>query len=112
MTEDIVYLGHDNTIDFLLTADNVAYDLVNATKITASIDGTLISSTDKAAGLITWDQDGYDTGEIRLDLGAQSLIEGQHRMVIVVYDAGNTNGVVWGKGIGIRVREDVEASEE
>ena len=86
-------------------------DLSAATKITASIDGTLISSTDKAAGLITWDQSGYDTGEIRLDLGAQSLSAGQHRMVIVVYDDDNTNGIVWGKGVNIRVRDDVEASE-
>ena len=112
MAEEIVYLGHDNTLDLCLKADGAAQDLSAATKITASIDGTLISSTDKAAGVITWDQSGYDTGEIRLDLGEQSLNAGQHRMVIVVYDAGNTNGVVWGKGIDIRVREDVEASEE
>ena len=112
MAEEIVFKGHDNTLDLCLKADGVAQDLSAATKITVTLEDVLITSTDKAAGLITWDQDGYDTGEIRLHLGAQSITEGRYRAVITVYDAENTNGVVWGKGIDIRVRDDVEASEE
>jgi len=59
MTTEIVYLGHDNSIDLVLKADGTARDLSNVTKITATFDSTKIESTDKAAGAIRWAQDGY-----------------------------------------------------
>jgi len=109
MPNEYAYLGHDNTIDLILKSDGTAQDLSAVTKITATFGSTLVESTDKASGLITWDQSGYDIGEIRLDLGQQSLTADTYTVPIVVYDATYTNGVVWGEIIVV-VRSEVEAS--
>ena len=94
---EYVYLGRDNTIDLLLKADGTATDLASVTKITASFNNVLISSTDNEAGLITWDVDGYDTGEIRIAVGGETIPGGKYNKVpIIVYDATNTTGVHWG----------------
>jgi len=109
MGTEIVYLGHDNTIDLLLKQDGTAQDLSGVTKITATFGDTLIESTDAANGPITWAQSGYDTGEIRLALGAQSIDEGRYMVPIVVYDSGNPNGIVWDY-VSVEVKAEVEAS--
>ena len=109
MTTEIVWLGHDNTIDLLLKADDVAQDLSAVTKITASFGSTLVTSTDKAAGLITWDQAGYDIGEIRMDIGGETITPGGYDVPIIVYDTSNTDGVVWGE-VSTLVKADVEAT--
>jgi len=111
MTTEIVWMGHGNTIDLLLNADNLTDedDLSSVTKITATFKSTTITSENKAAGAITWDQEGYENREIRLDLGNQSIEPGGYDVPIVVYDASNPTGVVWGK-IHIAVRAEVEAS--
>jgi len=109
MNYEIIYLGHDNTINLVLKADGAAQDLSSVTKITASFGDTLVESEDAAAGAITWAQDGYDTGEIRLDLGGQSITAGKYHVPIVIYDAQNTNGVVWGH-IYAEVKPEIEAS--
>ena len=110
MSKEIVYKGHDNTIDLVLKSDGVAQDLSSVTKITASFDSTLVESTDKAAGAITWDQAGYATGEIRLDLGDQDIAAGRYTAIpIIVYDADNPNGIVWGF-IDAFIRAEVDAS--
>lgn len=77
MTAEIIYLGHDNTIDLQLKADGAAQDLSAVTKITATFGTLRISSTNKAAGVITWGPGaGYDTGEIRMALGGESIPAG------------------------------------
>ena len=110
MSSEIVYLGHDNTIDLILKSDGTAEDLSGVTKITATFGDTLITSEDAAEGAITWDQDGYETGEIRMALGDQDIDEGSYDVIIVIYDAVNINGIVWGT-IDIKVEADPEASE-
>jgi len=105
---EIVYLGHDNTIDLQLKADGVAQDLSAVTKITATFGTLRISSTNKAAGVITWDQAGYSTGEIRMALGDELIPAGGYGVPIVVYDPSNTDGAVWGP-INVLVESDVEA---
>ena len=42
IVEENVYLGHDNTIDLILNADDVAVYLTGFTKITATFFDTLI----------------------------------------------------------------------
>lgn len=109
MIEEHVYLGHDNTTDLILKADDVAQDLSAVTKITASFDGTLIESEDNESGLIMWNKTGYDTGEIRLNIGDQALTVGSYVVPIVVYDPTNAIGIVWDK-ILFTVHAEVEAS--
>jgi len=107
MNTEVVYLGHDNTIDLLLKADGTAQDLSGVTKITATFGDTLVESTDPAGGPITWNQDGYDTGEIRLALGGQPINPGVYSVPITAYDPINTDGVFWGLVL-IRVQPDSE----
>jgi len=109
MIEEHIYLGHDNTIDLLLKANDVAQDLSAVTKITASFDGTLIESEDNESGYIMWNKTGYDTGEIRLNIGDQDLTVGSYVVPIVVYDPTNDTGIVWDK-ILFTVHAEVEAS--
>jgi hypothetical protein len=99
---EYIYNGRDNRIDLLLKNDLndgngfVPANLSGVTKIDMDFDGTTVSSTDKAAGVITWDQPSYATGEIRCVLGASSIPAAEYPAVpIYVYDAGNPNGIRW-----------------
>ena len=105
MDTEIVYLGHDNTIDLLLKASSSAASLAGVTKITATFDETLVSGSSAS----TWAGSGYATGEVRLTLGAQSIDAGRYDVPIIIYDAGNTAGIVWDI-VPMRVRAEVEAS--
>ena len=109
MTTEIVYISHNNINQLRLRASGVSQDLSVVNKITATFRNKLISSTDKAAGDITWDQSGYLTGEIRLDLGEKGIPPGTYDDVyIVVYDELNTDGIVWGS-FPAEVMAEVEA---
>ena len=111
---EYVYLGRDNTIDLLLMkkhpVDDTAWvpvDLSVAIKITASFGDDLVSSVDPATGVITWDQPGYDVGEIRLALGEEALTAGTYQVPIIVYDVSNDDGIQW-KKVDMKVVADEE----
>lgn len=93
---ELLYLGRDNTIDLVLKEDGTAVDLNSVTKITVTFGGTTFTSTDPANGIITWAQAGYDTGEIRLDLGDETITPEIYSACLTVYDISNPAGVVWG----------------
>ena len=118
MAEEIVFNAHANSIDLCLKAKGVALtdDEMDAiTQITVTVEDTLISTlaANKATGPIKWRQAGYEGGAIHIGLGAQSLAEGKYRCWVVIRDDDHPTGFVWGnKGFDLRVREDVEASEE
>ncbi len=110
MDTEVVYLGHDNTIDLLLKASSSAASLSGVSNITATFDSDLIDGSSSASsGAITWQGSSYATGEIRLTLGGQSIDAGRYDVPIVVFDASNSTGIVWDI-IPIRVRAEVEAS--
>lgn len=96
-TAEIVYLGHDNSIDLILRSDGSAVDLTSATRVTLAIGPVCVSSANGADDPIRWAQPGYGTGEIRLTLGGIACAPGSYRATLVVYDLTNTNGIVWGK---------------
>lgn len=100
MATEKLYLGRDNTVDLVLKADGVAVDLAAVTSIKATFNQVEIISTDKAAGLIKWDQGGWDTGEIHLDCADDSDLKSQGGgtwdVAIVVVDPSNTKGIDWG----------------
>jgi hypothetical protein len=110
MAVEVVYLGHDNSIDLLLKADGVAYDLANTTQINLTIGGTTITSINGNTDPIKWYRAGYDTGEMRMFLGDQDIDPGTYRRAwIVVFDYDNNEGIVWGN-IRITVKAEVEES--
>jgi hypothetical protein len=106
---EIVYLGHDNTIDFILKASSIAQSLGSVTQMTITIGSTLVANSSAASGAITWSGAGYDTGEIRIKLGDQSVSAGDYNAPLVVYDAANTDGIVWGY-IPVVIKADPEAA--
>ena len=94
------WIGHDNSIDLILKskaagAAATAVDTSSFTKITVTLDSQTIESTNQASDAIRWNQDGYATGEIRIRLDDETVNAGKHEAALVVYDATNTDGVVW-----------------
>ena len=93
MTTEVTYLGHDNTIDLLLKADGVAQSLSGVTRMTLEV-GTVTVDSDVSGSAFDW-APGV-TGKLILALGAEGLTEGTWQATLTVYDASNTNGIVWG----------------
>lgn len=106
---ETVYLGHDNSIDLILKSDDVAQSLVSVTKATINVGGVTVESVNGNTDPIRWAKDGYETGEIRLFLGGQSLIPSTiaQTSYLVIYDSDNPNGIVWGEFL-IKVIAEVE----
>ena len=92
MVYEIVYLGHDNSIDLKLLADGAAVDITNTTRMTLEFDATLIDS-DLHSDVFDWS---VGDGELDLTLGAQTITAGTYFTELVVYDSVNTEGIVWG----------------
>ena len=93
MTTEIVYDGHDNTIDLLLKADGTAQDLSEVTRLTLEEGSTTVDS-DESGSAFDW-APGM-TGKLILALGDESLPAGTYRAILTVYDPSNTDGIVWG----------------
>jgi len=106
---EIVYLGHDNSINLKLKADGAAVSLASVTDMSLTFGSTLIESDNGDADPIRWIKAGYATGEVRLFLGAQAIAAGNYKAALIVYDATNTNGLMWGF-IPIVVIAEVEAA--
>jgi len=107
--KEFVYLGHDNSIDLILLSNGVAQDLSGVTKMTITVGGILISSTNQATDPILWIKAGYSTGEIRLFLGKQSILPGNYEAPLIVFDANDPDGIVWDE-IAIQVVADVQGT--
>lgn len=109
MDTQIVWKGHNNRIRLQLKASSSAVSLASVTKITLTFGSTLISNSSAASGAIIWSGASFSTGEVQLVLGSQTISAGKYDAPLIVYDAANTNGIVWDK-IPIRVYDDEEAS--
>jgi hypothetical protein len=110
MNAGLVYLGHDNALDYILKADGVAVDLASVTRMTLTLGTTLIDSDNGEADPIRWIKNGYVTGQFRLVLGGQTITPGHYQNAwLVVYDPTNVAGVVFGS-IPVFVIAEVEAS--
>ena len=104
-----VYLGHDNSIDLLLTEDGVAIDTSGITSAVLTVGSTKYTSTNQAADQVKWQGVGYATGEVRLFLGDQSLSPRTYTATLVIYTATATSGIVWGE-LDIVVHAEVGGS--
>ena len=95
MITEIIYDGHDNTIDLLLKADEVATDLSSVTRMTLDVDTTTI--VDSAISGECFDWSTGVTGKVILALGGEGIDGGLYRAKLTLYDAINTDGIVWGE---------------
>lgn len=96
LATEIVYKGRDNTFDKLLKRDGVAENLSSVTKVGLLFLGRYIHSnnypsafdyvTQKTLGIITFRLGAIAT----LPTGRDQATE------LIIYDATNPNGIVWG----------------
>ena len=92
MTTETIYLGHDNIIDLLLTADGEVVDISATTRATAQFGGIYIDS-DTSLSAFDWSE-GED-GILHLTFGKETILTGTYKVVITLYDPVNPDGVVW-----------------
>lgn len=91
----VIYSGRDNTIDLVLTQQNKDVALNNVSRMVLTVGNQTLDS-DVAAAAFDWTQeDAAGNDKLVLKLGAflSAGINGRARLV--VYDAINTNGIVW-----------------
>lgn len=95
-----VYLGRDNTIDFvLINAGSILTDLSGVTRATIKVGSDTFDSAATGGSSILWWTDsltyrGVSTDVLKIKLGAQALTTGEYTGCdVVVYDATNTNGL-------------------
>jgi hypothetical protein len=109
---EVVYLDRNAAIDLVLKAEDAdgvaqAQDLSGVTRMTLQFeDGTLIDDSTPAAAPIKWSGAGFATGEVRLELGRQSLPLGYQEARLDIYDAVYTDGLPWGI-VKLDIREPV-----
>jgi hypothetical protein len=104
-----IYIGHDNPIRLVCKENSSAVDTTLLTKVSVTLN-VMLSSTSAAAGLIRWNQAGYESGEIRLMIGNSTmLLAGTYQAPLILFDAVNTNGIVWGM-VPIQVLTNPEGS--
>lgn len=85
--------GYDNLIQLQLLSGGSGIDLSAVTQIDAIFnEHATIASTDSTAGTIRWSGAGFTTGEIRLDLGDQSITEGYYDVEFIIYAPAYPNG--------------------
>jgi len=110
MDKELIYLGHDNSIDIILKSNDTAVDLSGMTVMSLTFGTLSIDSTNNATHAITWNKSGYATGEVRIRLGETTKLHDRYYdAVLTVYDAASTNGIIWG-AIPIKVIPDPEGT--
>lgn len=98
---EVVYLARGNVIDIQLRADGEPVDLSGITSITASFGTKKVEGTGGASDpVIAWADTepppaDWVKGEVRLDLGDQSIAAGLYKVPIIVRDAVYTTGLDW-----------------
>ncbi len=90
--DEIVYIGKDNSIVLSLMKDNVAITHTDITRCQALVGATLLDSNSTPA-LFNLTQ----IDRITLKFGQAGLVAGRYPVTLTVFDAVNTNGIVWGE---------------
>jgi len=94
---EYIFLGLENENKLILKADGVAADLGTVIKMELQFQGSIkVSSDNLEDDPIKWAQTGYETGEVRMTLGQQSIPEGIIEAFLIIYDPINDNGLYWG----------------
>lgn len=101
MGKVIIWKGRDNVEKLTLKEDGTAYASMDAfSKMLLDFrqNGSTIatiSSDNGDSDPIKWNKDGYANGEVRLDLGGESIDAGSYDVYLRVYYTGHTSGDIW-----------------
>ena len=89
-----VWNERDNVVDLLLKSSGEAQDLSGVTRMVLSdVDGEW--EVDEADDATVFDRSATVTGKVTITLGDEDITAGRYNVILTVYDAVNTNGVVW-----------------
>jgi hypothetical protein len=97
---EIVYLGADNSIDLILKADGVVQNIASLTKVELDFPdeyGVTTISGETSGTPFDWETNAA-SGKLVISLGAETGISAgmtYYDVRLVIYDADNTNGIVW-----------------
>jgi hypothetical protein len=84
----------DNTIELLLKRGGIAQDLSAVTRmVLQDVEGEW--EVDEAVSASAFTRSASVTGKVTVALGDQDIAAGRYNVILIVYDADNTNGLVW-----------------
>jgi len=98
----ILWIGRNNSLDFLLKEDGTAIDLAAVTKMELEFDSAHVV-TDSTPGSypIKWEFTPEVTGKVSLQLGndenVPTELEKYYKAELILYDPTNEEGVTWGE---------------
>ena len=100
----------DNTIDLLLESGGTPQDLSGVTRmVLQDVDGDWLVDEDDDASVFT--RSGSVTGKVTIALGDQEIPAGRYNVILTVYDAVNTNGIIWDRrGFILNIADVAEVS--
>lgn len=117
---EVVFLSRGNVINIQLRQDGEPSDLSGLTSITATFGGSKITGTGGSADpKVAWADSepppvGWLKGEVRLNLGAESIAAGLYQVPIILRDALYTTGLDWiedpGETLRVLVVDDREGT--
>lgn len=113
LTNDIVSIGHDNTIERVLWADGIVPSLSGVTRMVLDFGGSLTVDSAVTPSAFDWTQTvstyqaslpavaslGIVAGDPKLvlSLGQSGIPAGAYNAALIVYDLANPHGILWGR---------------
>jgi len=89
-----VWNDRDNTIELLLKSGGEAQDLSGVTRmVLQDVEGDWEVDESDDAGAFS--RSGSVTGKVTITIGDQEIPAGRYNVILTVYDAVNTNGIIW-----------------
>ena len=104
MQAETTYIGRDNSTDLTLETNGVAIDASILTRAVVSLKSGNASLNIDSASQSSLFNFTSGNGVIKIKLGlATGLAVGEYQASLTVYDATNTQGIVWGNPFSLRV---------
>lgn len=110
MTKEVVYIGRDNAIDLLLSADGVVTNLVagNVSRMDIRLcqDSATVQTISSVSTPLAFDwTTAGASGRVILELGGLFTAAARYKAHLIVYDPSNVNGIEWGT-FTLNVKDD------
>lgn len=92
IVESEIFNGKDNTVELTLTVDDAVINHTLITRAKLIIGATTLDSSIAPAFF-----DLSMTDRIIFKLGSAGLTAGRYSVILIIYDANHSNGLVWGE---------------
>ena len=96
MLKKTVYNSRDNAIDVILKQNGSAQSLSAVTQILLDEENDAFNlDSDTDTDVFTWS--GLSTGQVKMELGGESIPDGTYIARLTTIDTTYTNGICWGE---------------